>query len=78
MCRRSVKWVGTGDGNVELLAYGVAGPGEKCGPGTESRWTGDGKLADRGRKVVGPGTERPGTGKGKAGARKEGRGALQE
>ena len=48
---------GTGDARMHRMPKTVAGPGQKCGPGTQNGRTGDTNPTDLGRNVPGPATE---------------------
>ena len=54
---RSVVLSGTCDARRHRLPKTVPGQGQKCGPGTESARTRNGKSPDRGHKLFGPGTQ---------------------
>ena len=50
LCPWSVVLSGTGDARMHRMPKTVAGPGQKCGPGTQTQPTGDGTCPDLGRK----------------------------
>ena len=54
-CHWSVKWFGTGDGNVGLVACGVAGPGKYCPWSVKWFGTWDGNVGLVVCGVAGPG-----------------------